>query len=138
MTRDPRLLEYARRHRREPTLTESMIWSDLRNRQLGYKFRRQHPIGPYIVDFVCLSAKLIVELDGWTHDLKQYQLGDTIRQLWLESEGYRVLRFDDEEVLEDRDGVRERHSLPVPTPLGADVPPRVIDQDAAHRLDQVG
>ena len=107
MTRDPRLLEYARRHRREPTLTESMIWSDLRNRQLGYKFRRQHPIGPYIVDFVCLSAKLIVELDGWTHDLKQYQLGDTIRQLWLESEGYRVLRFNDEEVLEDRDGVRE-------------------------------
>jgi len=102
MRRDPHLLSYARANRQAPTLAESMIWADLRNRQLEAKFRRQHPIGPFIVDFVCLQKKLIVELDGWTHDLKQNATYDRNRQRWLEGNGYRVLRFTDDEVMNDR------------------------------------
>jgi very-short-patch-repair endonuclease len=105
MRRDPRLLSYARANRRQPTLTESMIWADIRNRQLEAKFRRQHPIGPFIVDFVCLEKKLIVELDGWTHDLEQNTTYDRQRHRWLEQQGYRMLRFADDEVMNDRVGV---------------------------------
>jgi very-short-patch-repair endonuclease len=86
------------------TVTERRLWSQLRGRQLdGWKFRRQAPIGSYFVDFVCLAAKLVVELDGSTHnELKDDY--DVRRQRWLESQGYKVLRFsadyDDMDYLE--------------------------------------
>ena len=75
------------------TVTERRLWSHLRRRQLdGWKFRRQAPISDFFVDFVCLAAKLVVELDGSTHDeLKDAY--DQRRQSWLESQGYKVLRF---------------------------------------------
>ncbi|MCP4966081.1 MAG: endonuclease domain-containing protein [bacterium] len=101
----PRLTKYARRNRADPTKSESIIWADLRGQQLGYKFKRQQPIGPYIVDFVCYSKKLIVELDGWTHGLAQNFDRDDARQVWLEYRGFTVLRFTDEEVMEDREAV---------------------------------
>lgn len=82
-----------------------MIWAAIRNKQLGHKFRRQQPIGPFIVDFVCFAKRVIVELDGWTHDLEQNQHYDVRRHARLEELGYRVLRFNDEDVLEDRVGV---------------------------------
>lgn len=71
----------------------------------GQKFRRQHPIGRYIVDFVCLEKKLIVELDGGQHSLQQNY--DEERSAWLESRGYRVLRFWDNQVFEETQGVKD-------------------------------
>ena len=69
------------------------MWNKLRGRQLdGWKFRRQSPIGPYVVDFVCFEARLVVELDGTSHDDTNVDY-DERRQAWLESQGFRVLRL---------------------------------------------
>lgn len=95
---------HARSLRTNATDAERRLWRALRRRQLeGHRFRRQHPIGPYIVDFVCLSAKLVVEVDGGQH--AQTEERDAARTAWLESRGYRVLRFWDNEVLSNIDGV---------------------------------
>jgi very-short-patch-repair endonuclease len=76
----------------------------LRNRQLGgLKFRRQHPIGPYIVDFFCHESKLVIELDGQSHEGKEHY--DNRRQQYLESQGYRVFRVLNDDVLDDVDAV---------------------------------
>ncbi len=72
------------------------------------KFRRQYPIGPYVADFFCLQARLVVELDGGGHAREQQRRGDAARTAYLESRGYRVLRFWDNEVLTNVDGVLER------------------------------
>ena len=78
------------------------MWSRLCNRQVGgYKFRRQVPVGPYFVDFLCLSARLAVEVDGPQHEDES----DTRKTNWLESEGYRVLRVPVSDVDESMDGV---------------------------------
>jgi very-short-patch-repair endonuclease len=75
------------------TVSEWRLWSNLRRRQLdGWKFRRQAPIGRYVVDFVCFAARLIVELDGSSHDDEKDEY-DERRQAWLESQGFRVLRL---------------------------------------------
>jgi very-short-patch-repair endonuclease len=73
----------------------------------GMKFRRQHPIGQYIADFVCLERKLIIELDGGQHALPEEILKDRQRDIWLEEEGYAVMRFWDNEVLTNTSGVLE-------------------------------
>lgn len=100
------LLRRARRLRMEPTEAERAVWARLRKRQLlGHKFRRQRPIGRYIVDFVCLERLLVVELDGSQH-LEQ-QNYDEARRLFLEGEGYRVLRFWNNEALAQTDSVIE-------------------------------
>jgi very-short-patch-repair endonuclease len=76
--------------RAEPTFAERVMWDRLRNRKLaGLKFRRQVPVGPYIADFLCKEASLIVEFDGPNHD-PDY---DAKRDAWLRSQGYRVMRF---------------------------------------------
>lgn len=96
----------ARGLRREQTPAERVLWNRLRNLQLsGAKFRRQHPIGDYIVDFVSLESKLIVELDGGQHDEKSVRRNDERRTRWLENEGYRVLRFWNNDVLTNLEGV---------------------------------
>jgi very-short-patch-repair endonuclease len=75
------------------TITERRLWSQLRSHRLdGWKFRRQHPIGDYVVDFACLAAGLVIEVDGLSHDHRQFEQ-DERRQRWLESQGYRVLTF---------------------------------------------
>jgi very-short-patch-repair endonuclease len=96
----------ARQLRSHLTDAEQMLWRYLRFRQIdGYKFRRQRPIGPYIVDFVCLEKKLIVELDGGQHaDQKRYDVG---RDRWLAAQGYEVLRFWNHDVLTNTDSVKE-------------------------------
>jgi very-short-patch-repair endonuclease len=79
--------------RKNMTVSEQRVWSHLRRRQVnGWKFRRQAPIGPYIVDFLCIAAKLVIELDGSTHDEHKFDY-DEHRQAWLESQGYKVMRF---------------------------------------------
>ena len=101
------LRDRARRLRREQTETESKLWARLRARQLcGAKFRRQHLIGSFIADFCCVERGLVVELDGG-HHAEQVET-DQRRSALLARRGYRVLRFWDNEVLEDRDAVLER------------------------------
>jgi len=93
----PVLHMYAKRMRREPTLSESRLWRMLRNRRLkGLKFRRQVPIGPYVADFVCFQRKLIVEADGPPHESSRT---DGARDEWFERQGFLVLRFPNEMVL---------------------------------------
>ena len=98
--------ERARNLRRNSTHAERALWLLFRDRRLcGYKFRRQVPIGPYIVDFVCYQSKLIIEVDGGQHQEQgQY---DNTRTAWLESEGFTVLRFWNNDVLTNRDGLLE-------------------------------
>jgi len=98
------LLERAKEMRKNPTLAEAKLWNALRNKKLEFKFRRQHPIADYIVDFVCLEKNLIIEVDGEIH---QYQLAeDYERQLLLEEKkGYSVLRFTNDDVLNNIDDV---------------------------------
>ena len=101
------LLAYARTLRRRPSDAEIVLWRHLRARRLmGYKFRRQKVIEPYIVDFVCLEAGLIVEADGGQHyDQATY---DARRTASLEGRGYRVLRFWNNEILNELQSVLER------------------------------
>jgi len=90
--------------RHAPTPAEKKLWLYLRASQLdGNSFRRQHAIGPYITDFCCIKAKLVIELDGSQH-LEQEEY-DLQRTAFLESEGYRVLRFWDNDVMKNIDGV---------------------------------
>ena len=99
-------LETAKALRKNSTLSEQKLWAQLRNRQLdGFKFRRQVPIGPFIVDFVCLNQKLVVELDGWTHSTPEELSYDQRRTAFLNSEGYRVVRFDNIQSLHGMDGL---------------------------------
>jgi very-short-patch-repair endonuclease len=96
----------ARRLRTHPTEAERLLWRHLRLRQLiGYKFRRQQPLGRYVVDFVCLEKRLIVEVDGGHHAA---QVGSARRAAWLEAEGFRVLRFWNTEVLQQIEAVQTR------------------------------
>ena len=95
---------FARKLRKNMTDTERLLWQHLRNRELGgYKFRRQRPVGPYIVDFVCLEKKLVVEVDGGQH-AGQLEL-DAKRSDYLKEKGYRVLRFWNNEVLKETESV---------------------------------
>jgi very-short-patch-repair endonuclease len=89
--------------RKEPTPAERKLWSRIRNDQLGTNFRRQHAIGPYIPDFCSPKAKLIIELDGSQH-LQQEQY-DSARTEYLELQGYTVLRFWNNQVMSDIEGV---------------------------------
>jgi very-short-patch-repair endonuclease len=86
------------------TDSERRLWSKLRRRQLdGFRFRRQAPIGPFIVDFVCLERHIVIELDGGQH--AEQEAADTKRMQWLEQEGYRVIRFWNDDVLKNSGGV---------------------------------
>jgi very-short-patch-repair endonuclease len=101
--------EFARQLRRDQTRAEKALWQALRDRRLhGFKFRRQHPIGPFTVDNVCLEKRVIVELDGEHHGLPENSASDAARTSFLEREGYRVLRFMNFEVLEGMDSVLHR------------------------------
>ena len=86
--------------------TELLVWSRLRRRQLdGWKFRRQHPIGPYVVDFYCPAGRLIVEIDGPAHGFEEQWAYDVRRQAWLESHQYQVLRVPVESISRSLDDV---------------------------------
>jgi very-short-patch-repair endonuclease len=96
----------ARPLRKNLTDAERWLWNHLRNRNLaGWKFRRQHPIGPFIVDFVCIEKKLIIEVDGGQHT-KEAE-ADAKRTAFFEKEGYRVVRFWNHQVLQEGMAVLE-------------------------------
>lgn len=92
------LREHARYNRNRPTEAECLLWEYLRNDSLGVKFKRQHIIGEYIVDFVCITQKLVIELDGEYHQLPEQKVSDAERTKWLEVKGYHVVRFTNEEL----------------------------------------
>ena len=92
--------------RKKSTDAERLLWRNLRDRQLcSEKVRRQHPIGPYIVDFVFLEKKLIVELDGGQHQIRR--AADEKRDKWLIQEGYTILRFWNNDALNNAEGILE-------------------------------
>ena len=93
----------ARRLRKAPTRMESRLWERLR--QLPIRFRRQAPIGPYVVDFACLKARLVVEVDGGIHDHPDVIMRDMDRDAWLIAQGFRVLRIPNLRVRNDLDAV---------------------------------
>jgi very-short-patch-repair endonuclease len=99
------LNQRARELRQSLTDAERRMWPILRSRRFnGYKFRRQTPLGPYIVDFVCFKPPLIVELDGSQHADNAY---DAVRDAWLEAEGFSVLRFWNHQVFQERQSVSD-------------------------------
>ncbi|MBV6421362.1 MAG: Glutamate mutase sigma subunit [Ignavibacteriaceae bacterium] len=111
-TADPilysKLKEFAELHRNNPTTAELILWEQLKSKTLNnYKFRRQHIIGQYIADFVCLSKKLVIELDGLIHQLPGNRESDEIRTNWLNGHGFKVIRFKNEEVINEIDKVLE-------------------------------
>ena len=96
--------ERARTLRGNPTDAEKALWNRLRQRQVeNARFRRQQPIGPYVVDFFCPERNLIIEVDGGQHAVQASR--DAARSRWLEQRGHRVLRFWNNEVLENIEGV---------------------------------
>ena len=106
-TADPilymRLKAYSKEMKKFATEAESILWEYLRAKQLGKTFKRQHIIGDYIADFVCLESGLIIELDGGYHQLPEQQICDEQRTEWLEKHGFRVIRFKNEELLTNID-----------------------------------
>lgn len=107
----PSLTKKARALRTNLTEAEKKLWYHLRQKQMGHKFRRQFPVGNYIVDFACIEKKLIVELDGGQHATQQAY--DEKRTLFLETQGFHILRFWNNEVTENLEAVLSSisHSL---------------------------
>ncbi|NJB36123.1 vitamin B12 dependent-methionine synthase activation domain-containing protein [Croceivirga sp. JEA036] len=103
------LKEYAKKMRNKPTEAEALLWNALSNKNLdGFKFRRQHIIGEFIADFICLKQNLIVEVDGLHHQLSENKKTDAERTSWLEEQGYKVIRFTNNEVLSGIDNVLDK------------------------------
>ncbi len=105
----PRLFGYAKENRYQPTVAEALLWDSLKNKQLsGYKFRRQHPVGYYIVDFYCLQKRLVIEIDGGYHFTPKQQIYDAHRTAEINLMGISVIRFTNQEVMNDLPRVLEK------------------------------
>jgi very-short-patch-repair endonuclease len=108
MRRDAFFMERARELRKNSNDAEKRLWWRLRGHQLGgFKFRRQHALGVYIADFVCIPARLVIEVDGETHGSDERQAIDAKRTEEIERAGYRVIRFWNDEVMTNMEGVLE-------------------------------
>jgi very-short-patch-repair endonuclease len=113
------LLKFAKLMRRLPTDAEAVLWKHLRGgRLIKFKFKRQQPIGDFIVDFVCFERRLVIEVDGGQHQAET----DATRTQWLEAQGFKVLRFWNDEVLRSGEDVLESviralRESPSPQPL---------------------
>jgi very-short-patch-repair endonuclease len=123
--------------RKNPTDAERRLWRHLSGKKLGVRFRRQHPMGAqYIADFICLEKKLIIELDGSQH-AEQKKIYDEKRTQFLDKEGYRVLRFWNNEVLAETQNVCEMilqalEFTPHDSPSAHLLPPKGGAEGAAH------
>jgi very-short-patch-repair endonuclease len=116
----------ARKLRRAMSLPEVLLWQELRKRRGGFKWRKQHPAGPFILDFACLEARLAVEVDGEAHERGAKPTHDEARDEWLMAQGYRTVRIPAREVLRDMEGVLAHiltHCQPLHHPPKADGPP---------------
>ena len=102
--KDKKMTKIAKRLRKNMTDAEKLLWSKIRNRQLGVKFRRQQPVGRYIVDFICFEEQIIIEVDGGQHSQNKE---DEIRDKWFMAKGFKVLRFWNNDVLRNVRGVVE-------------------------------
>jgi len=110
-----KLKPLARQKRKEPTNAEEKLWKNLRNRQLiGFKFRRQHVVERFIVDFYSAEAELVIEIDGPSHQYSKED--DLIRQAYIESLGLQLIRFSNDDVLKNLDGVLEKISAILKSP----------------------
>ncbi|WP_083931206.1 endonuclease domain-containing protein [Kaistia granuli] len=113
---DPRQLSFARTMRRNMTEAELRLWLRLRARGAeGLKFRRQVPIGPYIVDFLCAERRLVIEIDGSQHFSDEAMAADVRRTAWLEARGFRVLRLTNLEVMQNIEAVYQVHRRSIGT-----------------------
>ena len=118
----------ARKLRRTMSLPEVLLWQRLRGSPNSVAFRKQHPIDPYVADFYCSKARLVIEIDGIAHDMGDRPERDEARDLFLAERGYHVLRIAADDILKDADGVansivtyaanplRQRSALPPPSP----------------------
>ena len=100
-----KLTNLARANRRAGNLSEALLWNELKQSKLGFRFTKQKPIGNYIADFYCIDKKLVIEVDGWTHDDK-YEY-DKARDEYMQSLGIKVLRIADADVKRDMCSVLE-------------------------------
>ncbi|WP_439546416.1 endonuclease domain-containing protein [Sandarakinorhabdus sp.] len=97
--------DLARTLRRQMTLPEVMLWQHLRGSPAGLRFRRQHPVGRYVLDFYCSSRALAVEVDGYVHQLAAQTSHDEVRDAWLADQGVTIMRIPATDVLRDVDAV---------------------------------
>ena len=95
----PFLKERAREMRKKPTQAEDVLWQALRNEGIGYKFRRQHPFGEYIADFICFETSVVIEVDGGYHQTPEQSNSDMLRDIFFRKKGFDVLRISNDEVL---------------------------------------
>jgi very-short-patch-repair endonuclease len=118
-TENSRIHQMARSLRRNQTIAERQLWASLRNRQMaGFKFRRQFPIGEFVTDFCCKESQLVIELDGVQHADDPVQVAvDRKRTALLNECGYRLIRFWNEEILSNLDGVLEQILIELNDPL---------------------
>ena len=101
-------LEQRRHLRKNATKPERLLWAQLRKSKTGVRWRRQHPCGPYILDFYCPAHRVAVELDGHSHYGCAAKEHDAARELWISSYGIRTLRYDNSEVLREPEAVAAR------------------------------
>lgn len=104
----PLIFEMARELRCQQTLAETILWGYLKTKPSGYKFRRQHPIGIYIVDFYCHKLKLVIEVDGSIHNLKEVKEHDIERQVAIEGNNIKLIRFTNADILNNLEVVIDR------------------------------
>ncbi len=127
MTKPPlpaRLRTYARENRGEQSAAERAVWSLVRGGRLGAKVRRQHPIPPFIADFACLEARLVIEVDGLSHRHEDAAAADARRDAAMQALGWRILRVAEREVLADPSGTERRiRAALAERPDGCSLPP---------------
>ena len=125
----------ARELRRQMSLPEILLWRQLRRKQLGYRWRKQHPAGPYDLDFYCESAKLCVEIDGEAHERGERPIRDERRDRWLAARGIATIRIPATEVLSNMEGVllfieaNARKRAPLHRPADGPPPPDELGED---------
>jgi very-short-patch-repair endonuclease len=119
-----RVTHKARTLRQNMTKAEVILWTYIRRRALeGARFRRQHPIGPYIADFACCQAKLVIEVDGATHSTPEELAYDARRTKYLEDQGWIVVRVRNPDAYQNMDGVWRTIAAQFPPPLASLGPP---------------
>lgn len=128
--RNLNLVGTAKSLRRRLTDVEKKLWYQLRDRRFqGIKFRRQYPIGRYFVDFICVEKKLIIELDGSQHADNPK---DIVRDNWLKNEGYVIIRFWNNEIIQNLDGVLQVVQTHIQNPHPNPLPEREREKVGAH------